>query len=301
MTLSQIVNLAASDLGMRYQLSREQIVSFIDLIQKMALAEDLDNFMWWDANLTILQEIAFDSAGYIACADSDIGLPVVEGANTGTLRYFNNSTRKWAVESSSTFTASGAVTITGGTGAGTLLSASQQAVYRGPYSFPNYTGESATTFTQDASNPRCRKLLGITVVTDQQLFGSNTLTPSDYGFSMVGFNERTMFQQIRLDFLGRKLRFIADPDVTTTYRWAYWRAPETIETENDNGKFIIPEEWHHTCVMQGLEALAKRHLYDDPIPYTEVLIPILKPFWNSARPDWERNGEASNQLSRGQP
>jgi hypothetical protein len=301
MTLSQIVNLASSDLGMRYQLTREQIVSFIDLIQKMALGEDMDNFMWWDATLTVLQELSFDSAGYIACADSDIGLPVVEGANTGTLRYFNNTTRKWAVESSSTFTASGAVTLTGGTGAGTLLSASPQAVYSGPYSFPNLTGQSASTTTEDTSNPRCRKLLGITVVTDQQLYGANGLTTSDYGFSMVGYNERTMFQHIRKDFLGRKITFISVPSTSAVYRWVYWRAPETIETENDNNKLVIPEEWHHTCVMQGLEALAKRHLYDDPIPYTEVLTPILKPFWNSARPDWERNGEASNQLGRGQP
>lgn len=322
MTLSALVNLAASDLGARYQLTREQIVSFIDLIQKIALSSDMDAFVWWGTDLTILQELALQSAGYTACVDSDIGLPVTDGSNTGTLRYFNNTTRKWAVETTDTFPISAAVTITGGTGAGTLSATAPQAVYSGPYSYPNLTGESATTFTDNPNVPKCRRLMGITRITDTQLMGPSPGTPLYDGFMfsngwgnssaagwgnpfsrMQGYSERSMFEQIRDNKLYRKFMFVNVPvvDSPEPYRPIYWILPETIENENQNSRLLIPEEWHHTCVMQGIEALSKNHLYDEPASYQALLFPILKPFWNSIRPDWERNGEASNQISQGQP
>jgi hypothetical protein len=320
MTLSALVNLAASDLGSRYQLTREQIISFIDLIQKIAFSKDMDAFQWWGTNLTILQELTFEAAGYTSCVDSDIGVTVTEGANTGTLRYFNNTTRKWAVETADTFPAAGAVT-TSGTGAGTLTS-SPQAIYRGPYSYPNLTGESATTYTDDQSVPKCRRLMGVTRIADVELMGPAPGTPLYDGYMfangwgnasvtgwgnpfsrMQGYSERAMFDQIRDNPMFRKFTFVNEPviDAARPYRPIYWIMPQTIENENQNDRLIIPEEWHHTCVMQGITALAGQHLYAEPASYQDLLFPILKPFWNAIIPVWERNGEASNQTSQGQP
>jgi hypothetical protein len=73
--------------------------------------------------------ISMQSAGYTPCVSGDIGKEVVAGTtlDSGTLLAFNNTTLKWWVrmdDSADLFDQAEALTITGGTGAGTTSGAS---------------------------------------------------------------------------------------------------------------------------------------------------------------------------------
>lgn len=85
--------------------------------------------------------VKFDSVGYTNSIDSDIGKPVVAGATTGVLLSYDNTLRKWWIRRDVGTTWNGAVTITGGVGVGTIVSA--------------VTGESliANIFTLGALEP----------------------------------------------------------------------------------------------------------------------------------------------------
>jgi hypothetical protein len=72
----------------------------------------------------------FKSSGYTGCVASDIGKTVVADAfDLGPLVYYDNSAKVWIVTSSGSAAIDAAVTITSGTGAGTLVQASSSAVY----------------------------------------------------------------------------------------------------------------------------------------------------------------------------
>ena len=64
--------------------------------------------------------LTFQESGYTNCVASDITKQVVwDASEHGALLAYNNTTRKWWVRTADTFTPSKAITITGGTGAGT--------------------------------------------------------------------------------------------------------------------------------------------------------------------------------------
>jgi hypothetical protein len=115
-----------------------------------------------------------------------------------------------------------------------------------------------------------------------------------------------MFEQVRENFLDRSITFVRDPSAAANtndkpYRWVYWRQAPDIATEFEDSDLVVPESYHHTLVYQGVEALAKRHLYDEPVSSVEALKPFLKPFWVNSQPQYTRNGETSTRISRGQP
>jgi hypothetical protein len=66
-------------------------------------------------------DLFLSAIGYTSAIPSDIGKTVTQGASTGTLDSYDNVGRRWTIVSSSVFVA-GAVTITSGTGAGTISS-----------------------------------------------------------------------------------------------------------------------------------------------------------------------------------
>lgn len=77
---------------------------------------------------SLIAHLTFQAGGYVDCVPGDIGLPVVgfDVTDTGILHSYNNTIRTWEVlmdDATDTFDTTGAVTITGGTGAGTTTAA----------------------------------------------------------------------------------------------------------------------------------------------------------------------------------
>lgn len=71
----------------------------------------------------VVRLLSFNAAGYTAAVPGDIGRTVTaSGGNTGVLLDYDNTSRKWWVRSLTSWGNSMAVSITGGTGAGTTTS-----------------------------------------------------------------------------------------------------------------------------------------------------------------------------------
>lgn len=76
-------------------------------------------------NATGIRILSFNSSGYTSAIGTDIGKVVVNGGDSGRLLAYDNTQRKWWVRQNATTDdfPSGSVTITSGTGAGTLSGA----------------------------------------------------------------------------------------------------------------------------------------------------------------------------------
>lgn len=73
-----------------------------------------------DGHLNEIQILTLSSSGYTNAVATDIGRTVRDdGVDTGPLLAYNNTTRKWWIRYGSTIAANSAITINGGTGAGT--------------------------------------------------------------------------------------------------------------------------------------------------------------------------------------
>lgn len=90
-------------------------------------------------------EITFQASGYTNAVAGDIGKTVVAGATNGILLGYDNTTRRWIVRRGTGTTWSGAVTITSGTGAGTITaSATGEWLFSNVYSLTAGTLEANT-------------------------------------------------------------------------------------------------------------------------------------------------------------
>lgn len=290
MTIQEILDLAYAEYGNRYQVTVDQLIQYLNIIQQIAFDKDLEAFRDYSNTLTVLQQIEFVSAGYTNAISTDVGKTVVQGSKTGTLRYYNNTTRKWAIETDDTFDNSTAVTITSGTGAGTTVASGAQALYRGPYDFP--------------TDPLVRKLVGITKATDAQLYNVRSLTETgdDYGLYQV-YSADSMWEKIRINRVGssRTMTFIQDPSTTATYRWVYYKRAPVIDDESDDADLWIDPEYHWSLVYQGLVALCDTATYADKNP-VEALKPYLEPYWESLAQQWTSMGGLYDYgISEGQP
>jgi hypothetical protein len=96
---------------------------------------------WWDGSAAGIRKLVLASGGYTSAISSDIGKAVVGGTtgDSGILLGYNNATREWFVaidDSGDAFdNASEAITITSGTGAGSMSAVST-------YAEGNASGES---------------------------------------------------------------------------------------------------------------------------------------------------------------
>lgn len=290
--MGELVSLIIGTYGVRYQLSREGVVQLINFVQKIALAKDVDGHLKHE-DFPIWQTLTMASFS-VAPVEADIGLPVTEGAHTGTLRGYDVTALEIYVESDDDFTAGGTVAITGGTGAGTLAASDHQADYLGPYDFPS-----------DA-----RKVLGVEKYTDAQLYQdpeyylagdrADPANDPDYIEPAGGVDLRRRYLPAKRDRLGRTLTLIYDPDREGEHRWHYYRSAPDILTEEDGDNLLIPEEYHHSLIVQGVQALAHNALYGEMAP-VKVLEPLLKPYWEAMGDSYDPNGYAANQTSEGQP
>lgn len=283
LNLLTTINLIEAQYGQRYLLDRTTILTYINVIQQMAFNKDLNCFLVWDSYITINQKLTFASAGYTSAINGDIGKTVVDGTSgaTATLVSFNNTTKIWIVTPiSGTILGTEHLTITTGTGAGTLSTAEG---YIGPY-----TVTSATS--------PIRKILGVTSLTEQQILYPKDLFPwvisslpgqgiDDYGFFanyVTSFdNDRYQWITGRIDNFNNTFTFLSAPNLTSSlYRMVYYRNPVDIVDEDDTaGNYIIPDRFRYSVVLKCVEALAENAEYGTD-PY-QVIMPILKQFWST--------------------
>ena len=290
MTLAKIASWVAR--ATRMKLSPDQIIILMDAAQKMAFDQDMKQFLVWTEDLTIYSTIEFLSTGYTSAVAGDIGKAVVGGtsATSGVLVSYDNSTRIWVVNTTNDYTNSEHITITAGTGAGTLIATSAQLGYVGPYDAP--------------TDPVCRKIWGVTTATDTNIFGLTDLTTfpmDDFDFLPNNFNPNAFFKPGREDNIGKTFIFAQNPGLDTTYRWVYWRDAQDIDGTTDDTQLEIPSTYHlnfaNACVKLAQISLSGEDV--DP----KVIGAFFQPWWNTLTRPYTPMGRASNQSigARGNP
>jgi hypothetical protein len=277
MTLQEIASFIQNTI--RYKLSPEQVVLIIDATQKLAFDNDSKMFLVW-STFTPHFNITFSASGYTSAVTGDIGKTVVGATSgaTGVLVSYNNTTRVWKVTNTNQieFTDGEAVTITTGTGAGTV---SDFAGYTGPYNAP--------------TSPPTRKIWGITRETDNRIFGNDE--NNDYDFASNNFDPSTFFEQAREDNLNRTITLIVEPTVNAVYRWVYYRDAETITDilPASDTKLLIPSRYH----LQFINACKKMA---DIVIFGEDLDPqdvkaLLGGWWESSEQPYTPMGKVTNR------
>lgn len=79
--------------------------------------------------LTIRQSLTLAESGYVNCKKADVGRQVEDdGVQVGELLRFNNTTRIWKIETTTTIADLSVITITNGSGSGTASGASTDDV-----------------------------------------------------------------------------------------------------------------------------------------------------------------------------
>lgn len=276
----------------RYKLAPDQIVLIIDMVNKLAVDQDMGAFKYWDNELTVWSEITLDSSGYTNCIASDIGKAVVGGVSgtTGLLKAYNNTTRKWAVATTDDFTAEEAITITAGTGAGDLEDEDYQEGYKGPYAFP--------------TSPPVRKMVGITTFSDPRLFGTQYTYLSerdDYGVILPEYDERKFYSPARIDRFAQTYTFISAPSLdsdTTTYRWVYFRGADDITDLDADDANLMVEDLFHMEFVQACIAMGKVGTEDGSFDRSTIE-KYFWGWWNRLRKNYTPMGKMSNQTNEG--
>ena len=230
--------------ALRYKMSTAQVILLIDAVQKIAFDEDQNIFKIW-SSFTPQFTLTFSSGGYTSAVAGDVGKTVTDGTATGVLISYDNTARTWNITSSNdtAFTDSAAVTITAGTGAGTLASSSSFVGYKGPYDAP--------------TSPPCRKIWGVTRETDARIYGNDGTITTDYDFSSDFYDPSRLFEQARVDNINSQITLIQAPTLNSVYRWVYWRQAPTITgiDSGDDASMLIPSTYHfqfiNACLLQS--------------------------------------------------
>lgn len=244
MTLQEIASFIQN--SVRYKLSPDQVILLIDAVQKIAFDEDQNIFKVW-STFTPYFTLTFATAGYTSAVSGDVGKTVTGGTSgaTGVIISYDNTAKTWLISSSNSteFEENEAVTISGGTGAGTLASSDAFVGYKGPYDAP--------------TSPPCRKIWGVTRETDVRIYGDDGSFNSDYEFRTTYFDPSKFFENAREDNLNNQITLINAPTVEGSYRWVYWRNPETITDilSASDSKLLIPSTYHfqfiNACILQA--------------------------------------------------
>lgn len=285
MTLAQIATWVNQ--AIRFKLHPDQIVLIMDAVQRMAFDYDSKSFLVWTETITPQYYLEFLSAGYTNAVAGDVGKTVTDGTSTGTLVSYNNTTRKWLISTSDTWTDGGAVTITSGTGAGTLIATDAQTGYKGPYTAP--------------TDPPTRKIWGVTTETDARIFGvddGSTYPMEDFDFSPRLFTSRKFFKAGREDNISKEFTFAVAPSVPSagvTYRWVYWRDAPTIGgiESSDDANLLIPKRYHMNFVNACIK-VAQINLFGQDVD-PQIIEAFFQPWWSTLARPYTPMGKATNQ------
>jgi hypothetical protein len=293
MLLQQIFSLVNQNA--RFKLHEDQYPILATQAQQLAFDRDITAFLKTDAVLTVLFEITFLSAGYVSAIASDIGKAIVGGTSgAGTLISYNNTTRVWVVSiglAAEKFIASETITITTGTGAGTLAATDFLVTHKGPYAYPTDTP--------------VRKMVGVTTVSASRIFGVDATYISDrddYGINLDTYNTRRFFVPANQDRFTRTFTFVNPPtdtldDETVTYRWWYYRRPPTIASSTDDANLIIPEEYHFHLVQMMIR-LAQISTEDGKVTENDKE-ELYREFWDGMWKNYTPQGENSSHFNEG--
>ena len=319
-TLQDIILLAHQQYGIRFQLSQPQLVAFANIIQMIAYNQDMAAFEEWNQKLYFGQDVFFNNAVYTAPIESDLGL-VVTGSTSGdigTLLNFksNNRLHQWIVEPTDggvnfTLTAGETLTIVGGSPGSAVVSEGQEyKISNGPYRAPR-----ATT-----NNPPFRKFIGLTKVTDKQIFGVPATDnagddPFDYGLDLNYFPDRRVNVPSRWDETRKEVRFITNDGLNITqtgigaiapatvndsdYRWVYYINPPTVDNIEDEASVILPEEYRYEILYKGVERLADTATYGDQGDARALITPLCERFWEDRGVQFQAFGKANDWISHG--
>ena len=261
-TLASIITLAHQQNGIRFQQSTQQLVNFANMIQYMAYNKDVDGFLEFEQRFVLGIDIFLEtnSATYTPPANTDLGKVVNSSiaGNIGTLLNFATSNRinKWIIappDGTTGFTlADGEIlTIVAGTGAtGVSITGQSFNVSNGPYKMPSLSD----------GNPPFRKFVGVTQVTDDQLFevppndGNNGI--DDYGLLLNSLPGRNQNFPYRFNIEKQEVSLVTStpPEITTTQmnfgaggtvlnssklRWV-WRSMLTYSFLNVSARSCVP-------------------------------------------------------------
>lgn len=273
--------------ALKNRIHPDQFPDIIDTVHKLAVAEGHAAFKEWNTNLTICQQLNYTSAATPPDADDidQTATGQVSGV-TGTVKYYNNTSKHIAVETSGNFTAGEQITTPEGLDI-TLESTTHQEGYKGPYDYP--------------VSPPVRKMIGITTVKDTSIFGTEAVYISDlddYGLILDNYNEAKFFKPARLDDLAKTLKLQTTPNTSDVYRWIYFRGAEDIsDLANDDRKFLVPPEYHMHFVKGCIEVanivLDKKKKFDPN--FAEKLFGV---WWQQLKKPYTPMGKNTNRKSQ---
>jgi len=320
-TLSDIVDLAVQQYGIRFQITPEQFVSFANMIQMIAYNNDLAAFEEWNQKLYLGQDVFSALGSYTSPVEADIGKTVdgsVSGAGVGTLLNYKTENRlnQWIIEPPDggvaiSLTAGETLSINTGTGSCVVAEGQEYKVSDGPYRYPRTTTDS---------NPPFRKFIGITKVTDLQIFGNNREQYGDgldYGFDLNSYPDREMNIPSRPDDIRKEVKLITDGTLEITqsslgatapatvndspYRWVYYRNPPLITNVNNETQVILPEEYRYEVLYDGMALLADVATYGEKGTVREIIAPLCERFWEDKGVQFQAFGKANDFISQGEP
>lgn len=323
-TLRDIVLLAHQQYGSRFQLTQQQLVNFVNMIQYIAYNKDLDAFINHDQILLLGQDVFLETnpATYDTPIASDLGKDVLASVSgtIGKLINFKTQNRvnKWIIEppdggSNDIAGIDGeTLTISGGSAAtGVAVTGQDYKVSKGPYRFP---------LAADGYPP-FRKFIAISQLTDEQRFN---LPPSssfdgfdDYGLFLNGLpGSRHQNYPYALDIANGEvtLKSSTPPTIdqteeaygpsgttinTSKLRWIYYINPPAITEIGDEANLIIPEEYRYEVLFKGITALGDEATYGGVKSVREIIEPLCARFWEDNRTKYQAYGDASDWISEG--
>lgn len=267
----------------------------MDAAQRMAFDYNATNFLVWTEELDPQFVLTFATAGYTSAIAGDIGKAVVGATSgaTGVLVSYDNTAKTWNITSTNDidFRSAEAVSITTGTGAGTLGTTSTTvtpfAGFAGPYDAPE--------------DPPCRKIWGVTAETDARIFGTDLsldLQPmDDFDFMPRVYDPTRFFKAGREDNVNGQFTFaeaaIPFPSAQTTLRWVYWQDSPTIDGTADETQLKIPARYHMNFINACIK-LAQMNISGEDVD-PKMIDALFQPWWNTLARPYTPMGVGSNQ------
>ncbi len=151
------------------------------------------------------------------------------------------------------------------------------------YAYFNTT-QGNLSYSYSALTIPCRKLYGVTNLTNEELLNINT-NPliNDYGFDNNNYlTNNAPFASGTYDFFSKSFTFFNDPLTTSNkWRWVYYRQPKDLLNDTDNANLIIPEEYHLSLVNATCRILDYQ-THQEPYTFNDIES-YFYDFWNDLR------------------
>ena len=321
-SLSDIIKLAHNQYGIRFQISQEQLVKFASTIQYIAYNKDLACFEEFNQIFVLGQDVYLETdTSYVEPTEADIG-SIVSGSTLGAIgKLMNyrtqNRVNKWIIEPPDggpnfVIPDSEVLTIAGSAGTGVGCIGQENIVSNGPYRVPSAA----------AGNQPFRKFIGVSSVTDNQLFH---VPPNDgfdgyddYGLSLNSDTGRRQNIPYRIEKMRNSVEITLvssnPPEIiqtekgcgpggatlnTSRLRWMYYKNPPPITSISDGDSLVIPEEYRYEILFKGISRLADTSTYGDMGSIRDMIDPLCARFWEDMRTQYQQFGRGSDWVSHG--